>query len=206
MFHTQHYQRLDGLLSADVCQLVFDYVRLRRDTGTMLAPDGRVAGADRLYCDMLTETILARLQTRIEGVVGRRLYPSYSYVRLHGRGASLEPHRDREASEYAVTMAIGGDQVWPIWFKTPGGDVEMALAPGDAVVYEGRALQHWRVPYDGEIQVQCMLFYVAQDGPNASARYDGRKGVGYPWVPPPQKPRRFRYLRNIAKAILGRGL
>jgi hypothetical protein len=206
MFASDRYQRLDALLPPDVCRLVFDYVCLRRDTGTMLAPDGRVASADRLYCDMLTETLLAELHPRIEQVVGTPLFPSYSYVRLHGHGAALEAHKDREASEYAVTIAVGGDRVWPIWFTTGAGDVEMALSPGDAVVYEGRRLAHWRRPYDGDIQVQCMLFYVAQDGPNAAARFDGRQGVGYPWVPPPQKPRRFRYLRNIAKAVLGRGL
>lgn len=204
MFESDRYQKLDGLLTADVCDLLFDYVCLRRDTGTMLASDGRVADANRLYCDMFTETLLARLQSRIETVVGRALYPSYSYVRLHGRGAVLEPHKDREASEYAVTIAIGGDQAWPIWFKTEAGDLEMSLAPGDAIVYEGRRLPHWRLAYAGETQVQCMLFYVAQDGPNAAAKFDGRPGVGHPWVPPATKPRRFRYLRRIAKAVLGR--
>lgn len=204
MFESRRYQKIDGLLTPDVRQLLFDYVCLRRDTGTMLAPDGRVSGANRLYCDMFTETLLAQLQPRIEAVVGCPLLPSYSYVRLHGRGAVLEPHKDREASEFAVTIAVGGDRLWPIWFKTEAGDLEMSLEPGDAVVYEGRRLPHWRTAYDGDIQVQCMLFYVARDGPNASAKYDGRLGVGHPWVPPPTAPRRFRYLRNIAKAVLGR--
>ena len=138
----------------------------------------RVEGAGRLYCDMLTETLLAQKQPAIEAVVGQPLWPSYSYARLHHRGSMLAPHRDREASEIAVTVAIGGDRQWPIWFKTPAGDISFALEPGDAVVYDGRKLSHWREPFQGDIQIQCMLFYVTRNGPHAAERYDGRPGVG----------------------------
>jgi hypothetical protein len=185
-FEHSHYAEIKGLLSPEICRLVYDYVCLRRDTGTMLSPDQRVEGAGRLYCDMLTETLLVQKQPAIEQAVGAVLWPSYSYVRLHHRGAVLAPHRDREASEIAVTIAIGGDRNWPIGFKTGSGDVSFALQPGDAVVYDGRKLSHWRDPFEGEIQIQAMLFYVRQDGAHASARYDGRPGVGYPWLPPPQ--------------------
>jgi hypothetical protein len=186
-FDHTHYAQIRQLLPPEICRLVFDYVCLRRDTGTMLAPDRRVEGAGRLYCDMLTETLLAQKQPAIEEAVGAPLWPSYSYARLHQRGAVLAPHRDREASEIAVTIAIGGDRAWPICFRTErGGDLSFALAPGDAVVYDGRKLSHWRDPFEGEIQIQAMLFYVRRDGAHASARYDGRPGVGYPWVPPRQ--------------------
>ncbi len=200
-FAATHHAEVKGLFSPEICRLVFEYVCLRRDTGTMLAPDRRVEGAGRLYCDMLTETLLAQKQSAIEEVVGRKLWPSYSYVRLHTRGAVLAPHRDREASEIAVTIAIGGDHPWPIWFKTADGDdVSFALHPGDAVVYDGRQLSHWRDPFEGELQIQCMLFYVTQDGPLASARFDGRPGVGYPWVPPKQ-PLHRRAVRKLKKII-----
>ena len=81
---------------------------------------------------------------------------------------------------------IGGDRQWPIWFKTADGDIAFALEPGDAVVYDGRKLSHWREPFQGDIQIQCMLFYVTRNGPHAAERYDGRPGVGFPWVPPRQ--------------------
>ena len=148
-FAELHHVEIKGLLSAEICRLVYDYVCLRRDTGTMLSPDQRVEGAGRLYCDMLTETLLAQKQPAIEQVVGAALWPSYSYVRLHHHGAVLAPHRDREASEIAVTIAIGGDRDWPIAFKTGRGDVSFALEPGDAVVYDGRKLSHWRDPFEG---------------------------------------------------------
>ena len=114
LFEHAHYAEIKQLLPPEICRLVYDYVCLRRDTGTMLAPDKRVEDAGQLYCDMLTETLLAQKQPAIEQAVGAALWPSYSYVRLHRRGAVLAPHRDREASEIAVTIAIGGDRGWPI--------------------------------------------------------------------------------------------
>ncbi|HYN10396.1 MAG TPA: hypothetical protein VES67_23615 [Vicinamibacterales bacterium] len=205
-FDQSHYAEIKALLSPEICQLVYDYVCLRRDTGTMLSPDRRVEGADRLYCDMLTETLLAQKQPAIEQAVCAALWPSYSYVRLHHRGAVLAPHRDREASEIAVTIAIGGDRNWPICFTTDRGDVTFALEPGDAIVYDGRKLSHWRDPFEGEIQIQAMLFYVRQDGAHASARYDGRPGVGYPWVPPrqPLHRRAMGKLKRLFRRSSGR--
>lgn len=203
-FSTAHYAEVKSLLSEEMCRLVYDYICLRRDTGTLLAPDKRVEGAGRLYCDMLTETLLAQKQPAIEDVVGQPLWPSYSYARLHNRGSALAPHRDREASEIAVTIAIGGDHQWPIWFKTEAGDISFALEPGDAVVYDGRKLSHWREPFQGDIQIQCMLFYVTRTGPHAAERYDGRPGVGFPWVPPRQ-PLHRRAVGKLKRLILRRG-
>ena len=205
LFEQSHYTEIKQLLSPEICQLVYDYVCLRRDTGTMLAPDKRVEGAGRLYCDMLTETLLAQKQPAIEQAVGAALWPSYSYVRLHQRGAVLAPHRDREASEIAVTVAIGGDRSWPICFKTDRGDLSFALEPGDAVVYDGRKLSHWRDRFDGEIQIQAMLFYVRQDGAHAADRYDGRPGVGFPWVPPRQPLHRRAMARLRRMLAFNRG-
>jgi hypothetical protein len=203
-FADSHYAEIRQLLSPEICRLVYDYICLRRDTGTMLAPDRRVEGAGRLYCDMLTETLLAQQRPAIERAVGAALWPSYSYARLHRRGAVLAPHRDREASEIAVTIAIGGDCSWPIWFSTGQGDRSFVLEPGDAVVYDGRKLSHWRHPFEGEIQIQAMLFYVRRDGAHDAARFDGRPGVGYPWVPP-RRPLYRRAFARLKRLLGGRG-
>ena len=108
------------------------------------------------------------------------------------------------ASEIAVTVAIGGDRQWPIWFKTSAGDISFALEPGDAVVYDGRKLSHWREPFEGDIQIQCMLFYVTRNGPHAAERYDGPPGVGFPWVPPRQ-PLHRRAVGKLKRLLLRRG-
>lgn len=108
---------------------------------------------------------------------GTELWPSYSYARLHGPGSSMPIHQDREASEVSVSICVGGDAPWPLWFRTANGDIDVNLEPGDGIVYYGQRLPHWREP--GSVQVQCVLFYVRRDGPCAKHRFDGRLGIGF---------------------------
>lgn len=171
---------LPGFFSPELCRVVYDYVMLRRSIGRIMRPDERVPSAPRLYGDPLTETLLAQKQSIVEEAVGHPLWPSYSYLRLHGKGAELPAHTDREASELAVSVNIGGDAIWPLHFSNQGQELSVVLNVGDGIVYRGRELSHWRTPYDGDVQVQCILFYVCADGEFKDFRYDGRSGIGLP--------------------------
>src|SRR5258708_5501284 len=92
-----------GLLDASGSELIFRYVLLRHETGTMSVPDDTIPSAPRLYADPLTESLLLMSQPHVERFVGAELWPAYSYARLHGSGASMPIHLDREASEVAVS-------------------------------------------------------------------------------------------------------
>ena len=173
------YMKIHGLLDQSLTELIFQYVLLRHQTGTMSVPDDVIETAPRLYADPLTESLLLLGQPKVERMVGTELWPSYSYARLHGPGSSMPIHQDREASEVSVSICAGGDAPWPLWFRTPNGDIDVNLEPGDGVVYYGQRLPHWREPFAGSVQVQCVLFYVRRDGPCAIHRFDGRLGVGF---------------------------
>jgi hypothetical protein len=172
------YLCIRGLLDQSVTELLFQYMLLKHQAGAMDAPDELVQTAPRVYGDPLTETLLLMGQSNVEQIVGAPVWPSYSYARIHGNGASMPIHQDREASEIGVTIYAGGDVLWPLWFRTSAGDVAITLSPGDGIVYYGQKIPHWREPFAGSLSVQCMLFYVRQDGPCAKHRFDGRLGVG----------------------------
>jgi hypothetical protein len=178
MFADKQYEVVKSFLSSEMCLLIHDYMCLRKDTNTLLDPDDRVPFAGRLICDMLLETILKQKQAVVERLINEPVWPSYTYARVHSHGASMSRHTDRPGSEIGMTVAIAGDKVWPIWFRTVEGDVPVALNPGDGVIYRGCLLPHWRETYDGEIQIQCMFFYVAKNGPCAAYKFNGRKGIG----------------------------
>jgi hypothetical protein len=173
------YVVVRGLLDQSLTELVFQYVLLRHQTGTMSEADDLIENATRLYADPLTESLLLLGQPKVERIVGADLWPSYSYSRLHGPGTSMPVHQDRDASEVGVSICAGGDAPWPLWFRTPNGDINVSLEPGDGIVYFGQRLPHWREPFAGSVQVQCVLFYVRRDGPCAIHRFDGRPGVGF---------------------------
>jgi hypothetical protein len=174
------YVVIRNFVGTDVRQLIYEYTILKRNTGQLRAPDERVATAQRMYADPITEALLAQKLANIETAVGAPLHPTYSYLRIHPRGAAMAPHRDRRASEIGVTINIGGDAKWPIWIKPGSDSVAVDLAPGDALLYLGRMMLHWREPFEGTVQVQAMLFYVRRDGDCASCVYDGRAGLGFP--------------------------
>lgn len=130
---------------------------------------GGAKSAYRLYDDLLELKI-----PHVEELVGKRLYPTYSYSRIYRNGHYMEPHKDRDACEYSVSITMGYGNVgkpYPICFGTE----ELHLDINEMVVYKGRDVVHWRDVWDcpdDAWQVQIFLHYVDQDGPFASERND----------------------------------
>ena len=67
---------------------------------------------------------------------------------------------------------------WPIFL---GGD-PIITKPGDAVIYLGCELEHWREPFTGDFQIQTFLHYVNKNGPNKEWKYDKRNFAENPEV------------------------
>jgi hypothetical protein len=92
----------------------------------------------------------------------------------------LKRHRDRPACEVSLTLNLGfqAEKPWPIWFEVDGEVRTASLEPGDALLYKGIELPHWREPFDGENSAQVFLHYVNQDGQNREWKYDKRFSLG----------------------------
>ena len=128
------------------------------------------------YC---SESLLELLLPKIEKVIGKKLYPSYSYARIYYTGAILVVHTDRPASDYAVTITIDIDEDqsehWPIHMRNFKGEANaLVLDVGDACVYHGDKLEHWREPYNGKKQIQMFLFYISDE----LQKFDSRPMLG----------------------------
>ena len=52
----------------------------------------------------------------IEKHSGRKLLPTYSYMRIYKKGDVLADHRDRESCEISATLNLSGEK-WPIFLK-----------------------------------------------------------------------------------------
>ena len=138
------------------------------------------------YGDPLTETILYNSLADMEVITGKKLYPTYSFSRIYVKGDVLKPHLDRPSCEVSASIHVATKgESWPIWMKVKGKEpVRLILNPGDAVIYKGCDVTHWREVADKtEINVQFMLHYVDQNGPNAEYKYDKRPSLGTPGTP-----------------------
>lgn len=135
------------------------------------------------YADPLIEVILQASQKVVEEITGKELLPTYSYSRIYQSGESLKPHIDRPACEISVTVNVATQgEFSPIYTKYGQNDFEKhILKPGDAVVYKGCDVLHWREELkEGQVNMQFMLHYVDKNGPNSKHEKDMRKEYGYP--------------------------
>lgn len=169
------------LIGKETASVLFDYLRFT--SHMMHTFDKQAQTSDKLvndcfgirHGDLMFDALMKRLKPVIEECVGMELYPSYSYARLYKTGSSLIKHVDRDSSEIGVTLKLSdtGGYNWPIWMV----DKPYLLEDGDAVVYRGHELLHWRETCAGPPDYrmgQVFFFYVDANGPFKQFKYDKR--------------------------------
>ena len=118
--------------------------------------------------EVVFETFLEKFWPHLEDLLGIALLPTYAYARLYSNGDVLEKHIDRPVCEISVTIQLGRSHhyAWPIYM----GGKRYDLAEGDAVIYKGSDIEHWRDVCDGPEDYysgQVFLHFVCADGPHA---------------------------------------
>jgi hypothetical protein len=133
-------------------------------------------GDSKFYTDPLMDSLLVNKVSLMEKETGLKLFPTYSFWRMYSELADLKKHKDRPSCEVSVTVMIDSDGTkWPIFMQ----GVEINLEPGDAVIYLGCELEHWRDEFKGDWHAQTFLHYVDVNGPYADYKYDRRGGIGH---------------------------
>ena len=136
------------------------------------------------YADTAMETLLIDVLPIMQEKTGLKLIPTYSYARIYKKGDVLKRHKDRYSCEVSMTMNLGGDP-WPIYLE-PSGEtdkegIKVDLEPGDALIYRGCEVEHWREAFEGENCGQVFLHYNDASGENAKENaYDRRPFLGLP--------------------------
>lgn len=178
-FATARYAVLRDLVSAQPRAFLHDYATGLAQHGRLQDGDRQVPSAPCRFADPFMESLLLHLCPRIESECGLRLHPTYSYFRVYGQGDSLSQHTDRPSCEISVTVNLGqqADAPWPIWIDPGAGPIAVELAPGDAMVYRGMDVPHWRDAFAGERLTQVFLHYVDRDGPCQEWKFDRRAGL-----------------------------
>ena len=114
------------------------------------------------------------LRTAIEANTGLELLPTYSFTRMYRKGDQVGRHKDGKENQVSCTICIEKDSDWPLGISDGNEDFEVTLEPGDAVIYQGYALDHWRDKFAGERQVQLIVGYIEKGGKHDARRFYGR--------------------------------
>lgn len=167
------YVVVKGFLDGRMADTLLKVLLLRQWRG-QFKRDDQVPNALSHWGDSTLDALLLSLEPDVEAISACRIIPTYAYARLYLNGDALHRHRDRAACEIAVTVHLGhqGPMAPPPIRFAP--DVAVPQRPGDAVVYLGQKVEHWRDQFHGLHFGQLFLNYVRADGPHAAHAYDGR--------------------------------
>ena len=194
-----NYKVIKQAISKELAQFVYEYFLMKRQVSRKFFDDGyivqrnydwgvwndeQVPDTYSHYADIVMETLLQRLQPKMEEETGLKLIPTYSYARIYKKGDVLKRHKDRYSCEVSTTLNIGGDE-WPIYLEPSGEEgkegVKIDMQPGDMLVYKGCDVEHWREAFEGDNCGQVFLHYNdASDEKAEQNKYDGRPFLGLP--------------------------
>ena len=110
----------------------------------------------------------------VQQIIGAAVIPTYSYQRMYMNGSAMAHHSDRPACQISLTINLGQSHSWPIYctsLKTKKY-VEVIHEPGDALLYLGCNIGHYRPEYKGDWYNQLFLHYVVQDEINSPYYWD----------------------------------
>jgi hypothetical protein len=111
--------------------------------------------------------LLTNKTSYISELIGEPVLPTYTYARLYQKGEVLAKHKDRPSCEISVTLNIGGDKDWEIFFTKPNKEqVSVNINQSQAALYLGCESEHWREAFKGKEYAQVFLHYVRSNGPN----------------------------------------
>lgn len=204
LFEKNRFILVKNFLPDTLQKVMHRYAVMKVQTGQVTREDQQMPGTPSLYGDTLMETLMELAMPQVEQLTGKRLFPTYGYLRVYGKGDELRPHIDRPSCEISFTICLGydisnlgdRDYRWPIYVNNtkdfryytdesllpagPGEGVPILLSPGDCLIYRGCEVRHWRMPFSGNHQAQAFIHYVDQDGPYAGYKFDTRPMLGAP--------------------------
>jgi hypothetical protein len=117
------------------------------------------------YGHEVWEALLEMACPQVAHIVGHDLIPTYSYQRMYLNKSAMAHHIDRPSCQISLTLNIGQSHSWPVYvtsLKTKEY-VEVVQKPGDALLYLGCNVGHYRPEYKGDWYNQLFLHYVARD-------------------------------------------
>lgn len=170
LFREKDYAPLCGLIHPFHVAALRRYSRYLIRTGAIWLGDGQSPRRYAVHNEPVARFFHHQIATTLNAVVGEPVKPSYVYFASYLSGAELKKHTDREQCEFSITLCLDFSPEpalatpWPIQLDTAAGRVTVYQAVGDALVYRGTRLPHYRSVL-GESQTSTSIFfhYVAAD-------------------------------------------
>jgi len=181
LFEENGYVIVKHLLPRVMCDYISENIKVLEAHSYFSQGDVQVERALSAASPFVSETLLDIMTPVLSRAVNCDLYPTYSFLRIYLKGAHLEKHQDRPSCEVSATMPLSYDSpyIWPLYVEAGNKTITVELEPGDALIYKGIELPHWRETFAGERQVQVFLHYVKKNGDYREYKFDQRPALGH---------------------------
>lgn len=138
--------------------------------GYLNSGDRQVARRDWSHNEPICRSLHDPLAQILNRFAPEPLKASYTYLASYHEGAELPRHTDREQCAWNMSLALDSapgierDTAWPIYLEIDGSPRAVRLAAGEAVVYRGTTIPHWREPLPaGHKATVCFYHFVPRD-------------------------------------------
>lgn len=170
------FKKVEGFLDESEIKLLTDYTRIKHrkniDSFDHLQSDN---SDTYFYGDPVMESLMLNKKELMQRETNLKLLPTYAFWRMYTMFADLKKHKDRPACEISVSVMINSDGTpWPFYAAGEALD----LKPGDAVIYHGTDIEHWREEFKGDWHAQVFMHYVDANGLHTDQFKDGRQFWG----------------------------
>lgn len=186
-------------LPKQILNLTYSYSIIKFSNKTNFKIEAQTDSLISEHGDYLMETLLDLSTPVVEQNVGKKLYPTYSYLRMYDKNSDLKVHTDRPSCEYTVALCLGSDPIDKPYelfvgeedensdykyYKNTGEwkkyriDHKFPMVPNNAVIFKGLEKKHWREFCYHDHFITVFLHYVDQEGPYKEYKFDKREILG----------------------------
>ena len=132
----------------------------------------QVNGSYSRTCFPFLKKFHQEMKNQIQKIIlpPHQLHPTFYFDRIYYSGNELKPHKDWEPCEVSVTLQLRTTLANPWKFfveRKDGKIVDVDMENGDAVIYLGNEVNHWRELMPGgkkDFHHQLFLHYVVYNG------------------------------------------
>jgi alkylated DNA repair dioxygenase AlkB len=167
-FNKVGYVVLRNLVPANEVKRLYAYTLSKLELGNK--DDGQVPGSPSFYQDDEVIALQKALLPALEKLIDKQLAAVFCYNRIYRKGAVLRMHKDSARAEISATINLGfqGETGWDLWLVDYNENSQkISLAPGDALLYHGSKLHHWRGKLEeSDLVSQVMFHFVDAKGKN----------------------------------------
>jgi len=149
-FQKNRYVALNDLLHPLHIATLRRYIRQLAASGRLVKGKGGYQHCFLSHNEPVARFFHHQLTTVVSEVIGEQVQPSFAFTLSYHGGSELSRHTDREQCEFTLSLCLDfipepkGVTKWPLHMETGDGQVTVEQSLGDALLFCGRDLAHYR--------------------------------------------------------------